>query len=312
MQKGESSHLLVVGAASIDTKGRADHSIQSGTSTPGAIRVSVGGVGRNIAENLARLGENVLLLSAVGSDGSGRRIVHQASQCGINVEHIIVDPGHRTAAYIAILDGSGNHAMSIDDMSITHDLITPNYVYRRRGLFRDAGMVVLDANLSPATLRTVFRLARTYEVPVCADPTTATLARRLCPHLSDLTLITPDGAEAEALCGVPVIDRDSGLAAAHRVIGLGVKIAIVTLGATGLVYATSQESGHVPAIECEIADLTGAGDALTAAVVFGLQHGFPVDEAVRLGASAAALTLQTRETVCSDLSLERLYDQLVF
>jgi pseudouridine kinase len=312
MQKGESSHLLVVGTASIDTKGRAGHLIQSGTSTPGAIRVSVGGVGRNIAENLARLGENVLLLSAVGSDGSGRRILDQARQCGINVEHIVVDAGHRTAAYIAILDDSGNHAMSIDDMSITHDLISPSYVYRRRGLFRDSGMVVLDANLSPATLRTVFRLARTYEVPVCADPTTATLARRLCPHLSDLTLIAPNGAEAEALCGVQVTDRESGLAAAHKLIGLGVKIAIVTLGATGLVYATSQESGHVPAIECEIADLTGAGDALTAAVVFGLQHDFPVDEAVRLGASAAALTLQTRETVCSDLSLERLYDQLMF
>jgi pseudouridine kinase len=312
MQKDESSHLLVVGTASIDTKGRADSPIQSGTSTQGAIRVSVGGVGRNIAENLARLGENVILLSAVGADGSGRRILQQASLCGINVENVVVDPDHRTAAYIAILDASGSPAMSIDDMSINHDLITPEYVYRRRGLFRDAGMVVLDANLSPATLRTAFGMARRYEVPVCADPTTATLAARLCPHLPDLTLITPNGAEAKALSGVLVTDRDSGLAAAQRLVTQGVRIAIVTLGATGLVYATSQESGHVPAIECEIADLTGAGDALTAAVVFGLQHGFEVDEAVRLGASAAALTLQTRETVCSDLSLERLYDQLMF
>jgi pseudouridine kinase len=312
MLKGTPSHLLVIGTASIDTKGRASHPIQSGTSTPGAIRVSVGGVGRNIAENLACLGENVVLLSAVGFDGSGRRILNQARQCGINVEHVIVDPDHRTAAYIAVLDASGNHAMSIDDMSINPELITPNYVYRRRVLFRDAKMIVLDANLSPRTLRTVFRLARAYEVPICADPTTATLATRLRPHLPDLTMITPDGAEAEALCGVPVSDRDSGLAAAQRLVGLGVKIAIVTLGATGLVYATSQESGHIPAIECEIADLTGAGDALTAAVVFGLQHDFPIDEAVRLGASAAALTLQTRETVCSDLSLERLYDQLMF
>jgi pseudouridine kinase len=305
------SHLLVVGAASIDTKGRADQAIQIGTSTQGAIRVSVGGVGRNIAENLARLGEPVILLSAVGDDGSGRRVLQQAAECGIDVSHVIVDADHRTAAYLAVLDETGNLAMSIDDMSINRDLITPDFVYRRRILFRDARMIILDANLSPATLRTIFNLARKYSVPVCADPTTATLAPRLCPHLPSLMLVAPNAAEAEALCDIRVTGRSTALKAAQRLVGLGVQIAIVTLGATGLVYATSQESGHVPAIECEIVDLTGAGDALTAAIIMGLLNDVPIVEAVRLGTSAAALTLQCRETVCPTLSLEGLYDQLV-
>ena len=304
------SHLLIIGAASLDTKGRAGQAIQTGTSTPGAIRISVGGVGRNIAENLARLGEPVVLLSAVGDDGSGQRILRQAAECGIDVSHVLVDGSHRTAAYLAVLDDTGNLVMSIDDMSINRDLITPDFVYRRRALFRDACMIVLDANLSPATLDTIFRLARKYEVPVCADPTTATLAPQLCPYLPDLLLVTPNGAEAEALCGIQVTGRESGLEAAQKLVGLGVQIAIVTLGATGLVYATSQESGHVPAIECEVVDFTGAGDALTAAVVFGLLNDFAMDEAVRLGTSAAALTLQSRETVCPTLSLEQLYNQL--
>ena len=304
------SHLLIIGAASLDTKGRAGQAIQSGTSTPGAIRISVGGVGRNIAENLARLGEPVVLLSSVGDDGSGQRILRQAAECGIDVSHVLVDGSHRTAAYLAVLNDTGNLVMSIDDMSINRDLITPEFVYRRRALFRDACMIVLDANLSPATLDTIFRLARKYEVPVCADPTTATLAPQLCPYLPDLLLVTPNGAEAEALCGIQVTGRESGLEAAQKLVGLGVQIAIVTLGATGLVYATSQESGHVPAIECEVVDFTGAGDALTAAVVFGLLNDFAMDEAVRLGTSAAALTLQSRETVCPTLSLEQLYNQL--
>jgi pseudouridine kinase len=305
------AHLLIIGAASLDTKGRAGQSIQTGTSTPGAIRISVGGVGRNIAENLARLGERVILLSAVGDDGSGRRLLQQASECGIDVSHVLVDAGHRSAAYLAVLDETGNLAMSIDDMGINRELITPAFVYRRRALFRDARMIVLDANLSSRTLDTIFNLARKYGVPVCADPTTATLAPRLQPHLPDLVLVTPNAAEAEALCGVPVSDRESGLHAAQRLVSLGIQIAIVTLGATGLVYATSQESGHVPAIECEIVDYTGAGDALTAAVVFGLLNDLPIDEAVRLGTSAAALTLQSRETVSPKLSLELLYDHMV-
>jgi pseudouridine kinase len=295
----------------MDTKGRADKPIQLRTSTPGAIRVSVGGVGRNIAENLANLGEPVILLSAVGSEGSGQRILQQAVSCGIDASHILVDAEHRTAAYLAVLDETGDLVMSIDDMSISRDLLTPAYLYRRRALFRDARMIVLDANLSPESLHTIFNLAQKYGVRVCADPTTATFAPRLCPHLSLLRLVTPNAAEAGALCGLEVTDRESALAAAQKLVNLGVEIAIVTLGATGLVYATSDEIGHVPAVEVEIVDLTGAGDALTAAVVFGLLNDFPVDEAVRLGTSAAALTVHSRQTVCTDLSLERLYDQLV-
>jgi pseudouridine kinase len=309
MNKGH--HLLIIGASSIDTKGRAAGPIQVGSSTPGAIRVSPGGVGRNIAENLARLGEPVILLSAVGDDDSGHHILQQATACCMDVSHILVDPGHRTAAYMAVLDKAGKMILAIDDMEINPDLLTPDLIYRHRSVFRDARLVVLDANLSPNALRTIFRLARHYNLPVCADPTTATLAPRLAPFLPELLLITPNGAEAEALCGIPVSSRETALLAAKRLVTLGVKIAIVTLGPTGLVYATSQESGHVPALEVDIADLTGAGDALTAAVVFGLLHDFPVDEAVRLGTSAAALTLQSRETVCSSLSLERLYDRLV-
>jgi pseudouridine kinase len=267
-------------------------------------------VARNIAENLARLGEQVVLISAVGDDSSGRRIVSQAAEAGIDVSHVVVDDERHTAAYLAVLDETGNMATSIDDMAISQEVLTPQLLYRQRGLFREARMIALDANLSPAALHTTFGLARKYRVPVCADPTSTTLAPRLCPYLPELQLITPNGAEAEALCGVHVQGRRSALTAAKKLVTMGVRIAVVTLGATGLAYATSQESGHVPAIPCDIVDMTGAGDALTAGTMFGLLNDLPIDQAVRLGLSAAALTLQSRETVHPDLSLEHLYDQL--
>jgi pseudouridine kinase len=311
MQDNENPFVLVIGAASLDTKGRAARPLQPGTSTPGAIRVSVGGVGRNIAENLARLGETAILLAAVGNDESGRLVMEQAQAHGIDVGHMLISNQYRTASYLALLDETGDLAMSIDDMKINRELITAQYLYQRRRLFRDAELIVLDANLSPKALQTLFRLARRYQKPVCADPTTAILAPRLCPYLRDITLITPNAREAEALCGIAVHDRDSALTAARKLREMGVQIAIVTLGASGVVYATSEESGHLPAVETEVVDLTGAGDALTAAVVFGLVNDIPITEAVRLGVSAAALTLHCRDTVCPTLSLELLYDQLV-
>jgi pseudouridine kinase len=92
---------------------------------------------------------------------------------------------------------------------------------------------------------------------------------------------------------------------------MGVQVAIVTLAELGVCYATVHASGHVPAVKTRVVDRTGAGDALAAGVLFGLLNDFPVDEAVRLGASAAALTLQCDESVCPALSLDRLYDNLV-
>lgn len=316
MHRGESSNpsdtasVVVVGAAAMDTKGHALEPLQRGTSISGYVRVSVGGTGRNIAENLARLGLQTTLLSAVGDDEAGRHLLAQARRSGVNVDQVLVDPHHATAAYLAVLDNRGNLAVSVADMSIVQT-VTPRYLYDRRRWLRRASMVAIDANLSPKALASLLRQTRQYGVPVCADPTSTSLAPRLCPHLSDFYMITPNALEAEALCGRPVRDRDEAIVAAKQLVGLGVEIAIITLADQGLVYATPGASGHIPAIECEIVDLTGAGDALTASVIFGLLNDFPVDEAVRLGVSAAALTLQCRETVCPSLSLEILYDKLV-
>ncbi len=306
----DSPHVLVIGASTIDTKGRAKEPIVLATSNPGDIRVSAGGVARNVAENLARLGVRATLLSAVGDDEAGRHILDTAEQGGVDIEHVIVSTDHHSAAYLAVLDETGAMATSIDDMDIMQ-AVTPQYIYARRRLFREADMVVLDANLSPAALRSVLSTAKKYDVPVCADPTSTHLAPRLQPHLADLYMITPNVPEAEALCGNTITSRTQATRAAKKLVTLGVEIAIITLAERGLCYATPETSGHIPAIRSEVTDYTGAGDALTAAIVFGLLNDFAVDEAVRLGVSAATLTLQCPETVCTDLSLERLYDRLV-
>ncbi len=172
-------------------------------------------------------------------------------------------------------------------------------------------MVVLDANLTPAAMKSALSLAKKMDVPVCVDPVSVVLASRVNPHLQQLSVIVPNGVEAEALCGLPASDRFEATTAAQRLVSMGVDTAIITLAEKGLVYATSEESGHVPAFGIEIADSTGGGDALTGAVVYGLVNGFSVSEAVRLGVSAATLTLTCADTVCPHLSLEALYDRLI-
>jgi len=294
----------------VDAKGRPDGVLMPGTSVPGIVHLGIGGVGRNIAENLARMGVPTNLVSATGADQFGRILLQHTADSGVDVSHVVISEAHRTAAYIAVLDSGGAPAHAIDDMAIM-GLVTPAMIEESRSLFEQASIIVVDANLLPEALESVFRLARECDRPVCVDPTSAILAPRVLPYLSETYLIVPNLREAQALASAGHEEEPDVQQLAHRLVNMGAEIAVITLAEKGLYYATSDESGHVPALKRDIVDLTGAGAALAAAVIFGLQNGFAISEAVRLGISAAALTIQCTETVCSDLSLDRLYDELV-
>lgn len=310
-QPSREGHVLVIGAAGTDIIGRAAASLHSGTSNPGQVRMCYGGVARNVAENLVRLGTETILITAVGDDEAGQQLLSHASSAGIVTECAMVAAGMPTSAYLAVLDDRGALHFALDDMSAI-EAITPAYLREHRSLFADAAAVMVDANLPPRSLATAVSMAKRAGVPICADPTSLSLAKRLEPHLPDLWLITPNEAEAGALCPQPVphADRVQATNAARHLVAQGVAVAIITMAEFGVAYATADSSGHIPAVQTEIIDPTGAGDALTAALIFALLNEIPLDEAARLGVSAASLTLRTTGSVVPDLSLELLYDQL--
>lgn len=299
--------VLVIGAASVDIVGRLRGELHLNTSNPAHIRSSFGGVARNVAENLARLGQPVRLITAVGQDRSGDQLLQHTALAGVDVGAALRLSDRPTGAYLAGLNAQGDLQLALDDMRAVAAL-TPQMLDEREALFQDASLLFVDANLARPTLSHAFALARRYGLPLCADPTSALLARRLRPFLRRLSLLTPNLNEAAILCGQGSI---SGLDAAKRLVNHGVKIAIITLGEAGVTYATSQTSGQTPAILTQMVDPTGGGDALTAAVIFALLNDIPLDDAVRLGVSAAALTLRYPGAVIPNLTLQMLYDELV-
>lgn len=305
-------HVLVIGSAGVDIKGRPEYTVISGAPVPGHVRSSVGGVARNIAENLARLEVPTILLSIVGDDGPGARVLARCEDAGVDITHVRVLAGERTGHYLAILTPEGERDIAIADYDIARHLDSA-YLNEHKDLFAEANLIVIDASMDDATLDTLFRLATQHDVLVCADPTSPSLAGRLRPYLDRIYLITPNITEASILCGetLSVLDPDAALNAARTLLRRGVRIAVITLGMHGLVYASGTDQGQIPSIRTEVRDETGAGDALTSAVIFGLLNEVPLDEAMRLGVSAASLTLRSRETVVPLLSQELLYDELV-
>ena len=303
--------VLVIGAAGVDLVGRLKGDLLPHTSNPARIRSSFGGVGRNVAENLARLGQPVTLLTAVGQDQAGEQLINQIAETGVNVEHVLRSGEHPTGTYLAVVNPSGEMEFGLDDMRAAAAL-SAEYVRAHAGLFEQASVVFLDANLPRETLRAVMALARRTGLPVCADPASQALAARLKPYLPRLRLVAPNAAEAAILCDnvFDTSSRRDALEAAKCLVSQGVDIAIIALAEFGVCYATSETSGHIPAMRTEIVDPTGAGDALTATVLFALLNDIPIDDAVRLGVTAASLTLRYRGAVVPDLSLEKLYDYL--
>ncbi len=302
--------VLVVGAAGVDVKIEAPAEIIWAQSNPAPIRWGWGGVARNLAENLAHLGVDVQLMTALGDDLSGRQLLAHLHSVGIKTGPSISSENGKTAAYVALYRKGESLWVAFDDMAGI-ERITAGYLYRHRALFKEVEMICIDANLNTKAMATLFRLAERYDLPVCADPTSSVLAPRLRPYLGQLALLTPNRSEAEAILGHALPDEEALREGARELARRGVGLAVITLGAEGLIYATSSESGHLPTFTHEIIDLTGAGDALTAATAYGLLEELPPSEAVRLGLAAAAQTIQSRETVCPDLSLESLYEWLI-
>ncbi|HET8631454.1 MAG TPA: carbohydrate kinase family protein [Thermomicrobiales bacterium] len=304
--------VVHIGAACLDIKGiAATAELQAGTSNPGRVRFSFGGTARNIAENLARLDVPARLLTAVGDDGEGRLIVAHTRAAGVAVEDagLLVTECAGTSAYLALLRADGRRIAGVDDTRAVR-AITPRVIHRWHHLIRDASLVVADANLRPQSLRAVVALCRRYGIALCLDPVSAALTGRIAPFLADTLLITPNMLEAEILSGRPVTTREEALAAARALQERGPAVVVVTMAHGGAVYASADASGHVPAVKTEIVDATGAGDALTAGVLFGLLNDFPLDDAIALGAAMASLTMQSSETVRSDLTLEQVYQDI--
>jgi len=302
--------VVVIGAACLDIKGRIPGQVHQGTSNPGNVRITVGGVARNIAENLARLGTRATLLAVVARDPFGHQIVKHTGAAGVDVSQVLFSREQHSSAYLAVVDGEGSLTAAVDDTALISEL-TARYVYDRRRLFRGARMVVVDANTPVQTTETVIRLARTYNVPLCLDPVSFDLAQRYRDQVTNFQLLTCGGMEAGALFGRPVTCRREAAAVARGLVAAGMSVVLINLGPAGVVYASTENNGYAPAIQCEIVDPTGAADALTATVIYGLVNGISLDEAVWLGVSAATLTLQSEETVRCDLSLDLLYQQLV-
>lgn len=283
----------VVGAANVDIGGFPVGRCVMHDSNPGRIAVSAGGVGRNIACNLARLGVETHLITALGRDAHGDMLRTDCDRFGVSLNDAFTFPDAATSVYLFIADEAGDMQLAVSDMEICGRL-DPARLETRLDLLNGMDAVVLDANLPPEALTF---LAEQVRVPILADAVSTAKASRLRGGLGRLKTLKPNAMEAETLTGIAVRDADGARQAASCLLKTGLRQVYITLGAHGVCCASGAETVLLPGVPSAIKNATGAGDAFTAALAWAELKGLSLRMGAIAGIAAASIAVESMETV---------------
>lgn len=309
----QEQRVVVVGGANVDFKSRTLAPAIPATSNPGTTRQAVGGVGRNIAENLARLGVPTSLMSAVGRDTLGDLLLGETEKAGVDVRSVLRSSHAPTGTYTAVLDHSGELLVAVAAMQVMEEL-TPAAVQERRAHLQGAAWVVADGNLAAETLTRVLQLSAQAQAKTIFEPVSVPKASHLRAALTAGAApyaVTPNLDELSMLVGHAVANSDEAIrAAASALHASGIELVWVRRGQSGSLLSTPQGSQTFPAFPAQVADVTGAGDAMLAAFIAALLEDQPPAQAVQFAHAAAALTVESPFTVNPNLSMQAIRERL--
>ncbi|OWQ83115.1 hypothetical protein CDN99_26860 [Roseateles aquatilis] len=297
--------IVCMGGTNLDRKLRSIGPLQMGSSNPAHQHESAGGVARNIAENLARLGLPVHLLTAVGRDGAGQALLAQLQALGVDCGGCLQAADAATGSYTAVLDAQGELVLALAHMALT-DRLDPAFLRQTAPQRAPARWLVADLNLPRETLDELRAEARLRDQRLLLVAVSEPKMARLGTDLRGVELLVLNRGELRALTG-RALDDDAALRAAwHALREAGLRRLVVSDGARGVLHSDGDElvALAAPTLDpASIREVTGAGDAMTAGIVAGL-HRDPDDlrGACALGLRLAALTLQSDATVSPALS----------
>lgn len=299
----EQDYCVALGAINMDIRGVADIRFPEPSSHPGAIQCAAGGVARNIAHNLALLGREVHLISAVGSDFYGETLLEQTRQAGVNVQSTIRLHGQSTATYLSIASPQDDTVLAINDTHILQGL-TPQLLNQSRELLAHAGVVLADCNLTTEALEWVFTLAG--DVPVFVDTVSEFKAERIKPWLSRIHTLKPTLKELQILAECE--DRKSALAALHE---KGVQRIVVCLEDDSVLCSEQgAEPLLLPPLTHPMVDRFGADDAFMAGLIYGFLDGSDFTESARFAGACAALSRASESINNPTLSVDNVLSLL--
>lgn len=298
----EAPFVTAIGGANIDIHGKSRQSLRRNDSNPGSVHMSAGGVARNVAENLARLGVDCRLVSAIGNDDHGQMLMRLCRDAGINMRYVHEIASAATSTYLSVLDDSGDMLVGINDMSIV-DQLTAELLQAQQAMLRLSSLAIIDCNLSDDAL--AWLTGSLSNVPIFADTVSTLKAPRIKPYLRAIHTLKTSTIEVEALTGLEAGTESQLQKIADRLHGEGVERLFVTRGEQGVFYSTENDQGvqELDREQRQIHNAGGAGDAFLAGLAYTWLQDWPLEESTQFALAAADITLSDKATSSPSLSL---------
>lgn len=306
----EENEIICIGGANLDLKFHVKGNVQFGTSNPASSSFSVGGVGRNIAENLGRLNHQVTLLTTAGKDADWQ-VIQEASESFMNLRYVEQLAEASTGSYTAIMDEQGELALAVANMEV-YDLLLPSLLKKHETMLVNAGCFILDLNCPKETVAYIQQVAIARDIPLVIVPVSSPKMNRLPETLQGVTWFICNTDEAETIVGHKIENATHYEKALQQLLQLGAEHVIITAGSKG-VYAASATIAprHVAAkVIDKIEDVTGAGDAFVSAVIHSWLTGQSFETCIDAGLTNAKNTLASPYTVRPELSVDLLKHEM--
>jgi len=288
--------IVVIGAMNLDILAKADP-LHLHDSSIGSIQTSYGGVGRNIAENIARLGIPVHLCSVIGDDAFGVSILAHAKDVGIDVSFVDVVNSKRTSTYLAVSNRE-DMVVGVNDMDITNSM-NKSWADKHLQHLQQFDVVVIEPNIPQDTL--AYLIESLEKKHIIVDPVSAAKSSRLLPSLPNISVLKCNAMELRELSKV-----DNVKEGINDLLSQGVKRVIVTQGKNDIYEATNDSFHEYTPSLTEIVNVTGAGDAFTAGITAGLALDYTSDQQIKLAMRMSRMALQSLSTVSEQITHELL------
>lgn len=299
MQNTTEPYMLVLGASIVDIFGFCKANYTKCNSTPGHIKMSFGGVCRNIAENMARVGVNTRFISILGDDEKGRSMIDHSKIVGYHMEDSLILKNGRTPTYLAVLDEEGEMVSAVVDMESINQL-SPEFIDSRASIIENAEYVFLDAD-NPEIMKYILTKFQG-KTKFILDPVSACKAENIKHLIKYFHTIKPNRYEAEVLSGKKIKSAEDLVEVGKYFHSIGVENVFISLDAEGIYFSNKATKGKFKATNVVVKNVTGAGDSFVAGLGYGYINNLPIENTVEYAIAMSTITIASEETIDPNMS----------
>ncbi len=299
--------ISVIGGINIDIKGVADSGKSAGDSYKGKVRFTPGGVARNIAENLARLGMKVYLFGTTGDDYFGNFVIRETKSSGVKTEFINKCASIETAKYLSVSSEANKIFYAVNDMSESSGKTNLKYIRSVKTILENSSMIVMDANLKKDVIEEITKLSDRKQIPVFADAVSSEKAIVFKNSMRKIEYLSVNENEFISIFGknnISTVFKNKK----QREVFQNFGHILLKKGSSGvsLIETANRTVTKCKALKTKIAEPNGAGDSFNAGFIFGLMNGYSKEEAIRMGTCASYLTLRTIKSVSEEINSKKI------